>query len=450
MKVKEGASSEAIQMHKPVDTLGCIFLKPGAILLSLLALFSLSIAWHNSSLNSEVDFYQFWAVGQSTGHPNIINIYSDEARESLGAEFLEKAKASTNPGQLVVAEYRKKLETYSSPFLYALFGLFSTGDYEIDFRNYRLLMLAALLFGVGSLCRLLRYTWITTLAAIAIFTAWFQPVSSDLRVGNVNSLQLAALALYLWVAMKVPWNHREALGGVIIGLLLAFKPNLIFIPAMLGMHWIFSGQFRRLWLHALGGAIGAIAAILFSMASFTNTHCWADWIYALRLMPDEIITVDLGNFSAVQFLNGLLGQNTATLLAITFIGSTIVLSWNRTRGLPGNIEFMPAREEFPEIFAISIGCLLIVLTMRLAWLHYYELTIPAFLLLLQTQATPVFGLRSILCRMLTTMALTALVPMFLVYLGVPVSAQAQGALTVCAAVFLFLALAIFPRHVKID
>lgn len=450
MKMKEGASSETIHVHRPIGIINCVFQKPGAILVLLLALFSISIAWHNSSSNSEVDFYQFWVVGQSTGHPGISNVYADDIRERLGAEFFEKAKASTSPGQLAVAEYRKKLETYSAPFLYALFGLFSTGNYEIDFRNYRLLTLAALIFGIIGLCRLLKHSWLTALAAIAIFTAWFQPVSSDMRVGNVNSLQLTALVLYLWIIIKTPWKHREVLGGVVLGLLLAFKPNLIFIPAVLGIHWIFGGKFRCLGFHAFGGAIGVTVAILFAATCFRNMHCWTDWLFALRSMPDEIITVDLGNFSAVQFLTGLIGRNTGTPIAIVFIGLTIALFWNRTRSMPCNKKAMPVMEEFPEIFAISIGCLLIVLTPRLAWLHYYELTIPAFLFLLQANTASASSNRSIASQILAAITLTALSPMFLVYLGVPLSTHAQGALAVCAAVLLFLALVIFPRQVKTE
>jgi len=449
MKVNKGTPSDAMPKHKPFDTIGRIFFKPEAILILLLALFGLSVAWRTSSINSEVDFYQFWVVGQSMNHPGINNVYSDDARESLGTEFLEKAKDSANLGRVAAAEYRKKLETYSSPFLYALFGMFSTGNYEIDIRNYRLLMLAALIFGIGNLCRLLNHSWMTTLGAIAIFTDWFEPVSSDMRVGNVNSLQLAALVAYLRIVTQMPWNYRDILGGAFLGLLMAFKPNLVFVAGVLGVNWMFNGQIRRLWFHAFGFAIGVIAAILFAAASFRSPHCWTDWISALHSMPGQIITVDRGNFSAAQFLDGLFGQNTAILLAVIFSGLTIALFWSREQNAPCEKEAVTAAEEFPEVFAVSIGCLLIVLTTRLAWLHYYVLTIPAFLFLLRTVGVPSFGIRFILRQILSASALVALAPAPLACLGIPLSIHTQGVLAVYAALFLFFALAIFPRRVKI-
>jgi len=146
------------------------------------------------SSTAGVDFYQFWVVGQALGHTDVTDVYSTGGRRRLGAEYLDLARREANPRRAAVAEYRQTLETYSTPFLYAVLKTLSGGDYEIDFRNYRLLMLACLVLGVAILARLLGHSLAMTLGAIAVFSAWFAPFTSDMRVGNVNSIQLALLA----------------------------------------------------------------------------------------------------------------------------------------------------------------------------------------------------------------------------------------------------------------
>jgi hypothetical protein len=324
-----------------------------------------------------VDFYQFWAVGQWLHQHGNANVYSDEFRERLGAELLEESKHQDDPKLAVVAEMRRNLETYSSPFLYALFGLCSTGRYAADFRCYQWLMLACLIFGIGVLCGLLRYSYAAALGAIAIFSAWFQPFASDLRVGNVNSLQFAALAAYLWVVARMRWSQRDVLGGAILGLAVTFKPNLVPVAFLLAVYWAFSGQTRRLWLHLAGAACGAIAAILFASAEFRDFRCWTDWISSLRSMPDQIITVGLGNFSPAQFLTELYGLNAVIPVAFIFGVLAVAMLWSRQRNklFPGGAGSV--LEESPGLFAVSIGYPLVVLMPHLAWLHYYVLTIPA-------------------------------------------------------------------------
>jgi hypothetical protein len=431
--------------ERPIGIRERFFKNTETVLLLILAMFGLALAWGNSANDVGVDFYQFWVVGQSVNHPGINNVYSDDARQLLGAEFFEKAQSVGNPRQTTAAKYRQKLETYSSPFLYVLFGLFSTGNYETDFRNYRLLMLACLAAGIVILCRLLNHSPGSTLGAIAIFSAWFEPFASDLRVGNVNSLQLAALAVYLWAVMRMQWCYRDVLGGALIGLMVAFKPNLVFVAGMLAVYWIVSRQIRRLWFHSIGAVVGVAVAISFAAASFRSLHCWTDWLSALHSLPGAIITVDLGNFSPAQILNESFGINIEIPLAIIFGGLAVAVMWIRQRNVSRERGAMPAPDEFPEMFAVSIGCLLVVLMARLAWLHYYVLTIPAFLFLLRPAGVSSSAAGFIARRFLTVLALLAFATGPILCIGIPLTARGQGVLAVCAALLLFFALAIFSR-----
>jgi hypothetical protein len=133
-------------------------LRDTATLVLLVAvLCGLTAAWADNEYSAGFDFYQFWVVGQALGQPEVGNVYADAERRRIGATFLEQARAGDTPRQLAVAEVRPVLETYSTPFLYATFRFFSTGNYETDYRNYRLIQLALLVAGLAMLCRTLDY-----------------------------------------------------------------------------------------------------------------------------------------------------------------------------------------------------------------------------------------------------------------------------------------------------
>jgi hypothetical protein len=229
------------------------------------------------------------------------------------------------------------------------------------------------------------------------------------------------------------------LGGALLGLAVVFKPNLVPVAALLAVYWAVTGQSRRLWLQMAGAAGGAIAAILFASADFRNFHCWTDWISGLRLMPDQIITVALGNFSPAQFLTELYGLNAVIPVAIIFAVVAVALLWSRQRNKLRNAATGSSVEESPGLFAVSIGCPLVVLMPRLAWLHYYVLIIPAILFLLRPSGVASSDAAYVLRQCLGVFALVvfAAVP-----LGITQSPGQQGALAVCAAVLLLFGHAI--------
>jgi hypothetical protein len=395
-------------------------------LLVLLAAFGLVLAWSATVRIVGVDFYQFWVVGQTLSRPGI-NIYSDEDRTRLGAEFLEKARQTGDPRRIVVAEYRKKLETYSSPFLYTLFRLGSTGDFEADLRNYRRLLLVCLTLGVVVLARLLHHSWETTLGALAIFSAWFGPFASDLKVANVNSLQLAALAVYLWTTSRLRWRRRDLIGGALLGLLVAFKLNLVFVPGLQALHWTLTGQIRRLLLVTIGAVLGGTLAIGMAAASFGTLHCWLDWLAALRSLPEDIIPVQYGNYAPARLLNESLGLNVTAPLALVLGGLPAIVLWSRRRTAP---------DADGEALVLCTGCLLVVSITRLAWLHYYVLAIPALLVGLQPRPNSPARQRDRVGSVLVALALVAYSFDSLANLGFAPTTHLRGILVVLATLVL--------------
>lgn len=417
-------------------------LKAGLIV--LLAVFGLALAWRTSSQSAGKDFYQFWVVGQSLNRPDA-NIYAGNFCRQTGEEFFQKAKKTGNEQLIAVAKYRRTLQNFSSPFLYAMFRWFSAGHHETDLRNYRILMLAGLVFGIIVISRLLNYSWIMGVGVVAILPVWFNPVASDLYVGNVNCLQLAALAAYLWTVTRMPWRYRDFAGGILLSLMMVFKPNLAFVAVALAVHWVIGGHFRRLRLHALGGVAGAAFAIFSTAASYHSLHCWSDWLSALHTLVNDGIPVNQGNFSPVQIIYELFHINIELPLVIVLTGLTVALLWNRkleATEKSGDAAPEPSR----EIFVVALGCLLSIIASRLTWFHYYVLTIPAFLFLFQPPVAGAFDMSFICRQILIILAFISLTP--LPAMAGSLFAYQQAVLAASAALLLFLSLTVLTRMPK--
>jgi hypothetical protein len=358
-------------------------LRDTATLLLLVAvLCGLTAAWASNERSAGVDFYQFWVVGQALGQPEVGNVYADAERRRIGATFLEQARAGDTPRQLAVAEMRQVLETYSTPFLYATFRFFSTGDYETDYRNYRLIQLVLLAAALATLCRVLGYPLPALLAAILAFAVWFEPVVSDMRVGNVNCIQLAVLAAWLGWRRRPSSPAADGVGGLILGLAVMFKPNLVFVPGLLVAFWLVHRRTQTLAWHAVGGAAAAGLAVLLSTLSF-GRWAWGEWLATLQLLPDDIITVELGNFALARLISDWLAFEAVLVLTLLFSALAVVgivagrhrASSRAAGGVPEN------GRHHGEAVVVAVGCLVMLLGSRLAWLHYFVLAIPMLLVL---------------------------------------------------------------------
>jgi hypothetical protein len=399
----------------------------------LIALLSVTGAWKTASSDPGLDAYQFWVVGRELHAPGPASVYSESDRVRIGGRFLEEARR-TGPAWLAgVAEQRKVLETYSSPFLYTLWGAFTTSDYAGDLVRYRLLLVACMVAGVLTFARLAELEWPLAIGAIALFAAWFMPFTSDLRVGNVNALQLGLLGVWLFVTERARWKRHDVAAGLLLGLAVTFKPNLVFVPAALGLHWLLGGRGRRLVEQAAGGLLGLLLAVAASSVAFGSMSCWAEWMGALRSMPGEIISVSLGNFAPSRLAAEILGIDAPlAFTAAAVLALVAAIGWaSRRKGGAGK------REERGDRIVVSLGCLLVVLAPSLAWLHYFVLTIPMILILAGGSAeAPGRGMGR---AIFLSGAILALSIEPLMSVGLPVSARLAGALVAGASLVLFVA-----------
>lgn len=413
------------------------------VLMILASALALVTAWRTIAQRSfPIDFYQFWAVGQSLGQSDL-NIYSDKAREQLGETFSKKMQASEDSAFTALVERRKVLQTYSSPLLYSSFRVFSTGNFKTDLAIYRLATFLCYVLSIILFCRLLRYKWEMMFGVLAFFLAWYDPFYSDVIIGNVNCFQLMTLAIYLWITCRSRSTWRSVLAGICLGLATAYKPNIVLVPVALAMMWILQRRYVCLALHILGGLAGIIAAIVFSSLIFKSAHCWTDWLAAVRSMPEAVTKFEAGNFAPGPIIGEWL-KTDVTLIFDFILGGCIILGifpWRKRR--EQQTKHLRENEITSDVLTTAIGGLLTVLAFRLAWYHYYVLAVPAFIFLFSS-----VGLSSSdngfkkMQRTLVILAFTCFALNSLAQLQISFNLKTEALLTLAGSLLLFM-LAVF-------
>ncbi len=364
----------------------------GRLLLSLAALFSLASLWDAGRRAPGIDFYQFWVGGQAVLLDDPADLYSVAGRSGIAEQYYRQAQQGPEKSRFrQAAAHRQALDTYATPFLYTVFALASPRDYAAAYTAFHLLSLLSLVLSLACLGRCVGASAEFSLALFVVVSLWFSPLLSDIHVANVNQIQLGLLAAFLWIRLKSGRPWREPCSGLLLGLGLAFKPNLLFVAVVLGIAWAFQGRRRELIATGAGLVAGLLAAFAVASLFFDGAACWAQWFAALRALPRAIIPVAAGNYAMGIPLSQGLGFDASWALFVAFLGATVVALW---RG----------RKRPADLGAVAAGCLLYLLCAPLAWLHYYLLALPALIFVLRHAA----GSRPMLRGLLAAAALTAI------------------------------------------
>lgn len=355
-----------------------------ALLIGLLLTATLAQGLFYAQRWDSYDFYQFWVVGQAARVPGTGDVWSQSERERLGREWYQAAlreqpEGGTRPvgKRSMAASRRQVLETYSTPWLYAAFGALASGSYEVDLRRFQLLSLVALALAALALARTAGLAWEPALLLVCLVVGWFAPTASDTQVGNVNRLQLALVALYLWLGARARSPGAEVLAGGVLGLAAMFKPNLAFVVLALGLGWVLLGRWRKLARRAAGIALGALAAFVLGSLWFGSAGAWRQWSAVLgELMGEYDHALSRGNFALARLLDDYAGFERGGLLTMVFLGLLAGALWLR-RGRRS--AFVPVQE---DLLLAGLGGALSLLTAKLAWLHYFLLALPLSIALL--------------------------------------------------------------------
>lgn len=347
------------------------------VTVAIAALASLTHFGHYTGGNA-FDYYQFWMFGRAAHQSAPANIYSNEQTLQIGTAFYQQARAKPfSPRHQQVAELRQDAQALSTPLLYTFFGVISRGHFEGDFLDYQIITALCAIAAVLLLCRVMQYDWLAACLWLTFLFMWFGPFFSDVEVGNVNRIQLLMIAVFLWLqARQNPWV-RDLLGGALLALMVAFKPNVALAPALLALAWLIDGQIARFGRQAIGVILGAAAAVVLSAAYFGSAQCWVDWLHALQATRENMQTHDAGNFSLAWYLTGRLGFDAALPLTAALSAIAVVaISLGRSN--------QPSPQR--DLYIVNVGIGIALLAAPLTWHHYFLLATPMWLMLLQPRA----------------------------------------------------------------
>ncbi|HEV8114064.1 MAG TPA: glycosyltransferase 87 family protein [Planctomycetota bacterium] len=358
-------------------------MRPERLLAFLLAAYALVSAWDFSARPACIDYYQFWVVGRAVAAKETSDVYAAPERQRLGELYAQRAYAAapaTPTKRLQAASQRRELETYSTPWFYTLFGVFSGADYDASQTVFQRASLLAYAAAIALLARLLGFSLTAGLLAVAALLQWFNPFVDDVIAGNVNRLQLLVVALFLALECGPRFRGRHVVAGVVLGMLLAFKPNLAAIAAVVVLGWGLAGEWRRAGASLAGQVAGVLAGVVASIAFFGSAAPWSAWLRELpRLMAaGSPIAGDAreGNYSLVRLLRDSAGVSFGSVIPALLVLATIAaLVVGRRRSAAPD----PSR----TVLLVGLGAALSLLSTELAWQHYFVAIVPLALFLVR-------------------------------------------------------------------
>lgn len=338
-------------------------------LAALAAIYAVSVSWRQNERAAGLDFYIYYVNAQLAGRADVDNIYDRDVQSRIGEEYHERGLRSGSELRKFDATRRRFLDSVSSPFLYTCLSWVSR-DYDRALRQYHVAVLAAFLLGFLLIARAVRLPWPAALFLLAALLLWYRGFEADLRVGNVNSLQL----LMLGASLLSP----PLIAGVIAGMLIAFKPNLILIPLLLAVARVAVRDWRRLRLEVLGGAIGVAIAVIAAAIRYGSFNVWLQWIARANEFYHRLPTRMERNVTPLLALFHEHGAWPSYVVALLLTVIAIIAIWRgRSRD---------------DVTIAGVAILIYLLSATVVWLHYMVLVIPVALALMRWRTTAVVSL----------------------------------------------------------
>lgn len=336
------------------------------------ALYAIVTVWRQNERAAGLDFYIYFVAGQLAGRADVSDIYGAEVQERVGEEYFERAQRSGSELRKYDAQRRRRLDLVSSPFLFATLGWVSA-DYDRALTQYHALVLFCFIAGVLLLCRAVGVSWAGSLFLLAGLLLWYRGFEADLRVGNVNSIQLLVLA----VAVSVP-----RLRWVLLGALLLFKPNVMFVPLLFAVARLTRREHRLLLREMVEGVVGAAIAFVIASVSYGSPRVWVQWVSAANDFYHRLPTRMERNVTPALALFHEHGEWVSYALAgiLVVIACTAIAHWKTN----------------DTLLLAGLGVLIYLLSANVVWLHYLVLVLPIAIALLRGRGTAIVAIVALL------------------------------------------------------
>lgn len=333
----------------------------------------------------------------------------------MGAQYRSNAIVEGPESRRAFFAKYPLLRATASPFLYATVGALSTGNYEISLTIWNALSLFSFSGAIFLICHLLRFSKTASLAIFVPCLLWMEAFYSDLRVANINSIQLGLLALTYYLLSRDTKTVCLLAAGALIAMMAFLKPNLAPVAMLLLGAWLIRGQRRKLLLGLQGMVLGALFAVGVSSLFFGGVGIWFEWLHALLSLTELYIPSAGGNYNLLRSLGLTLDAQGQSVLAAAICAMILgFLWWGRKTGRPAHEQAPQAnrdRELIEYAQLIGLGCLVQMIVSSVVWLHYFVLAIPMLIVALRPWSrAPAHGVLGIvLFRLLPALVLLALI-----------------------------------------
>ncbi len=339
-----------------------------------------------------IDFWHAWAVAGVASKEVVSDVYSHEARVLLykatmppygpkDSSSREQVAASTSAAlDSAVLGYRG-LNVVHTPLLLMLFRVINTGNYERDYQWFMAVSLACFFASVVVLGLLAGFSVPISLVTTAALALTLDAEASELRVGNINNIQLAMVAAFLLLQRRQSlW--ADIASGAILALVSALKPNVALLVVAVGLTWMGDRLWRKILNVCVGLAVGALMAVGLPAAVIPSAT-WSSWISAVLELLGSAPPLEQGNFAFSAIISEHVGYDVSLiLLGLGFIIlGAVALGplWSENSNRSGQ------RESYKRtFFSVSAGAMLLLLSSRLVWIHYMILATPALVLFLRS------------------------------------------------------------------
>lgn len=334
--------------------------------LTIGAILATARLWNVARSTAGMDFYQMW-VG-ARGAREFDRFYEIETRREMGSAFLERAQSEERSiRRIVVAQYRSELETLSTPLLYTIYSPLR-GSYERDLLLFQIVVLGAFAGWVALLLHTLGYSPVAGLLFYIALATIFAPVTSDLRVANMNQVILLLLAIGVWLLAR----EKPGFAGAIFAITTLIKPYTILVVPLLVIFCVVQRRWKRALEITAGASAAALAGAGVAMLYFGEGSIWLDWLRAFRAMPEAMVPVTLGNFALSRIAGDLSGGTDisyATLLVLTTLAALVA------SGKPSSAS--------GDLLAVGLGSVIFQFGSPIVWLHHLLLSLPLLAYLLR-------------------------------------------------------------------
>lgn len=340
----------------------------------LLAANSILLYGYKIFENPLIDYFTAWSVPKALSVTKAADIYTPEDQKVLGDVIRQLAESPlSSPHQVsatktIMELYEGRIDATGTPFVYAVIGLFSTGDYAEDRRNYIVCCLICFILSLLILCRLLRFSFVSTSLIITFFVSAYSPVIADIKVGNVNQIQLLMLTLFIWLAAKS--KHIPA--AALLGIGAMFKPTTAAVCLLSLLSPMIRREYKILIRRIFGIGIGAMIAFLISIIWFSSIRVWLHFFQSLPKTLNFSYPLAHGNFSFTKLIFDAFGKNMSLFVSGILIAAFSYAIWKTKNG--------DTDRNLTEGFVIAgVGIAIPLLSAGLIWVHYYILLIPLLL-----------------------------------------------------------------------